>query len=123
MKTVGQFIRERRGEISINQLSKVCGVNIATISRIENEIIRTPSLEVVRKILDALMVPYNELFREVYKSDTLDDDPAARLVEEELAQFPRLKLTESQKRKLIQIVRKHLKTTIPSLAESLKDAG
>lgn len=51
----------------------------------------------------------------------LGNDPAARLVEEELSKLPEYQLPPEKKSKLIRSVRRHVKNIILDFVESLKD--
>lgn len=53
-------VRERK-KISINQLALDSGISNAQISRIENGLRGIPKPETIRKLADALKVPYEEM--------------------------------------------------------------
>jgi transcriptional regulator with XRE-family HTH domain len=53
-------VRERKG-ISVNQLAFDSGISNAQISRIENGLRGIPKPETIRKLADALRVPYEEM--------------------------------------------------------------
>lgn len=59
----GTYLRQLREQkkISINQLADVAGISNSQISRIENGLRGVPKPATIRKIADALAVPYEEL--------------------------------------------------------------
>jgi len=61
---IGEFIKKLREErkLSINQLALYSGVSAAHISRIERGL-RDPSPEILKKISQALKVPYEDLMK------------------------------------------------------------
>ncbi|WP_281282559.1 helix-turn-helix domain-containing protein [Paenibacillus piri] len=52
--------RERKG-FSVNQLALESGISNAQISRIENGLRRAPKPETIRKLAEALHIPYEEM--------------------------------------------------------------
>ncbi|MEZ2737245.1 helix-turn-helix domain-containing protein [Aneurinibacillus aneurinilyticus] len=63
MTNFGQFLRNLRNkkDMTVNQLAMYSGVSAAAISRIENGKRGVPKPETIRKIAEALKVPYEEL--------------------------------------------------------------
>ncbi|MBI4332611.1 MAG: helix-turn-helix transcriptional regulator [Chloroflexi bacterium] len=57
------------------------------------------------------------------RGDFYDNDLAARLVDEELSRLPQFRLTPDKKRKLVKIIRTHLRTAISSFVDVLEEDG
>ncbi|OMF14337.1 transcriptional regulator [Paenibacillus amylolyticus] len=56
-------LREQQG-YSINQLAEAAGISNSQISRIENGVRGVPKPATIRKIADALSVPYTEMMKQ-----------------------------------------------------------
>lgn len=56
-------LREQQG-YSINQLAEAAGISNSQISRIENGVRGVPKPATIRKISDALSVPYTEMMKQ-----------------------------------------------------------
>ncbi len=59
----GEFLRDKRNSkgYTINQLSLYTGISAAQLSRIENGKRAAPKVENIRKLSDALSVPFSEM--------------------------------------------------------------
>lgn len=116
MKRIGEFVREKRKEkgLSIRKVCERSGVSTAEISRIETGIRPTSTIQILEKIVNALGVGFDEFLRE---TGYINDDPAMRLVEEEVSKFPDLKICEETKLRLAEVIREHLRTDMSILSE------
>lgn len=56
-------LREQQG-FSINQLAEAAGISNSQISRIENGVRGVPKPATIRKIADALAVPYSDMMKQ-----------------------------------------------------------
>lgn len=56
-------LREKQG-FSINQLAEAAGISNSQISRIENGVRGVPKPATIRKIADALAVPYTDMMKQ-----------------------------------------------------------
>ncbi|KAA6452094.1 XRE family transcriptional regulator [Bacillus swezeyi] len=63
MKTFGEQLKKLREQkrLSVNQLAMYAGLSAATISRIENGHRGVPKPATIRKLADALKMPYEQL--------------------------------------------------------------
>lgn len=114
-------IRKLRG-FSVSKLARLAEITERTVYNIEGG--SHANMETLRKMAKALNVNVEELIPLEIKEDVNDSisDTAERLIEEELSRFPQIDLTPEQKRRLIEIARKHLRAAIPVFAESLMEA-
>jgi transcriptional regulator with XRE-family HTH domain len=100
MNNLGERIRTIRLSkgISTDQLASLTGVSQATISRIEGDI-RSPSIETLLKICDALEVPIADIFEE---NDNLSPDMLSLIITAK-------KLTPHQRKKITEMIESFLK--------------
>lgn len=93
----GEFLRDRRTSkgYTINQLSLYTGISAAQLSRIENGKRGAPKVENIRKLADALSVPFNEMMnaagysqgreiqenKQVYLTEKDESDIAKRMAQ------------------------------------------
>ncbi|WP_353056765.1 helix-turn-helix domain-containing protein [Paenibacillus polysaccharolyticus] len=62
-------LREQQG-FSINQLAEAAGISNSQISRIENGVRGVPKPATIRKIADALAVPYSDMMKQAGYMET-----------------------------------------------------
>ncbi|MDP9700646.1 Transcriptional regulator, contains XRE-family HTH domain [Paenibacillus polysaccharolyticus] len=68
-------LREQQG-FSINQLAEAAGISNSQISRIENGVRGVPKPATIRKIADALAVPYSDMMKQAgYMETGLEANP------------------------------------------------
>ncbi|WP_434756667.1 helix-turn-helix domain-containing protein [Paenibacillus amylolyticus] len=65
-------LREQQG-FSINQLAEAAGISNSQISRIENGVRGIPKPATIRKISDALAVPYSDMMKQAGYMETGQD--------------------------------------------------
>jgi transcriptional regulator with XRE-family HTH domain len=88
----GKYLREKREEkgFTVNQLSLYSGISAAQLSRIENGKRGVPKAENIKKLSDALSIPYKEMMK---VAGYLEDEGE---IDTESNEFP--ELTEKDER-------------------------
>lgn len=64
--SLGAELKKRRGKRSISEISRDCGVSVANLSRIEANIIETPSRDTLAAISRGYNMPLEMLAQLVY---------------------------------------------------------
>lgn len=76
----GKYLKQLREqkEVSINQLAEAAGISNSQISRIENGLRGVPKPATIRKLADALSVPYAEMMKQAgYLEHDASEEAAA----------------------------------------------
>jgi len=73
--TIGDKIRLLRKEnnISIRKLSEMTGLSKSTLSDIENNKSKKPTVDTIERIAKALQIPISELFEEIQNENNLQE--------------------------------------------------
>jgi transcriptional regulator with XRE-family HTH domain len=73
---MGQYLRDKRGDMTQEQLEELSGVSQGMISRLERGEIKRPNLEFVRAIARALDAPYEAFITALHEVGTalISDD-------------------------------------------------
>jgi transcriptional regulator with XRE-family HTH domain len=66
---MGQFLREKRGDMTQEQLEELTGVSQGMISRLERGAIQRPNMEFLKAIAGALDVAYEDFIAALYTRD------------------------------------------------------
>lgn len=73
MPYLGERLRELRGELSLMDIARECGLSDVQIMKYEKGQ-RMPRKETLKKLADLYGVPYSEL-RKLYYQDVFSSDP------------------------------------------------
>lgn len=108
-KTLGQFIKEKRGNLGIREFARLVKVDHTTIMRIEDKNVADPSI--LKRISEVLHVDYEELLA---LNGTIDNQPEVR----EIARASR-KMTSDKKAEMMDLLKKHFPAEFSDDNESI----
>lgn len=94
-KTLGQYIKEKRGELGVREFARRVKVDHTTIMRIEDKNVADPII--LKRISEVLHVDYNELLA---LNGTIDDQPEVR----EIARASN-KMSSEKKAEMMELLR------------------